>query len=198
MRLGGLFNVYNSLAAIGVGVVLGLGAEEIKAGLEAVKAVAGRFESVDCGQDFGVIVDYAHTPDGLENVLRSAREIAGNRLLVVFGCGGDRDRAKRPIMGRIASELADVCHRHFGQPAQRGARKRSSTRCSQGSTAAAGPPSRSWPTAVTRSGAPSVRPRRATSSSSPARGTKTYQIFRDRTIHFDDREVVRDLLGCKP
>ena len=68
----------------------------------------GRFESVDAGQDFAVLVDYAHTPDGLQNVLESAREITSGRLICVFGCGGDRDRGKRPLMGRIARELADI------------------------------------------------------------------------------------------
>ena len=77
-------------------------------GLAGAPSVPGRFESVDEGQPFSVIVDYAHTPDSLANVLRTARELAGERLICVFGCGGDRDRGKRPEMGRIASELADV------------------------------------------------------------------------------------------
>ena len=85
---------------------LGVPDEAIRAGIEAVRGVPGRFESVDAGQPFAVIVDYAHTPDSLENVMRAARGLGG-RLVVVFGAGGDRDRAKRPLMGRVVSELAD-------------------------------------------------------------------------------------------
>ncbi len=76
--------------------------------MESVRGVPGRFESVDEGQPFTVIVDYAHKPDALENVLRAARELARGRVICVVGAGGDRDRGKRPLMGRLASELADV------------------------------------------------------------------------------------------
>src|SRR5205823_14637389 len=82
--------------------------DAIARGLEAIRGVPGRFESVAEGQPFEVIVDYSHKPDALESVLRTARELTGGRVICVFGCGGDRDRGKRPLMGRIASELADV------------------------------------------------------------------------------------------
>jgi UDP-N-acetylmuramoyl-L-alanyl-D-glutamate--2,6-diaminopimelate ligase len=101
--LAGLFNVQNVLGAIAA--VRSLGVEEIS--LEGFGRVPGRFEAVDEGQDFGVLVDYAHTPDSLENVLRAARELARGRLHVVFGAGGDRDRGKRPLMGDAARRLAD-------------------------------------------------------------------------------------------
>ena len=78
--------------------------------IAAVQGVPGRFEPVEAGQPFTVLVDYAHTPDGLENVLHSAREITAGRLICVFGCGGDRDRGKRPQMGQVASELADLVY----------------------------------------------------------------------------------------
>ncbi len=101
--LPGLFNVQNVLGA--VAAVRSLGVEQIS--LEGFGRVPGRFEAVDEGQDFGVLVDYAHTPDSLENVLRAAREVARGRLHVVFGAGGDRDRGKRPLMGDAARRLAD-------------------------------------------------------------------------------------------
>lgn len=194
MTLGGLFNVYNSLAAIGVGVALGLNAGEIKAGLEMVPSVAGRFESVNCGQDFAVIVDYAHTPDGLENVLRSAREIAGNRLLVVFGCGGDRDRAKRPIMGRIASQLADVCIVTSDNP--RTEEPQAIIDEVLGGINGSGRAS----IEVVADRRDAIRHAIEAASAGDivviaGKGHETYQVFRDRTIHFDDREVVREMLG---
>ena len=108
LKVTGMFNVYIILGVIGVALAEKISFDIIKETLEAFEAVAGRFELVRQGQDFSVIVDYAHTPDGLENVLKTAREIAKKRLIVVFGCGGDRDRTKRPIMGRIAAQLADV------------------------------------------------------------------------------------------
>jgi UDP-N-acetylmuramoyl-L-alanyl-D-glutamate--2,6-diaminopimelate ligase len=101
--LPGLFNVLNVVGAIAA--VRSLGVDEIP--LEGFERVPGRFEPVDEGQDFGVLVDYAHTPDSLENVLRTARELTGGRLHVVFGAGGDRDPTKRPLMGRAAREHAD-------------------------------------------------------------------------------------------
>ncbi len=88
--------------------LLGIDDDAIARGLEALDGVPGRFETVDEGQPFTVIVDYAHTPDSLENVLTAARELDAGRVICVFGCGGDRDREKRPMMGRIASELADI------------------------------------------------------------------------------------------
>ena len=104
----GLFNVLNALAAIHAARALGVPDDVIAATLPRAGRVPGRFEPVDEGQDFAVIVDYSHTPDALDNVLRAARELADERVICVFGAGGDRDRAKRPLMGRIADELADV------------------------------------------------------------------------------------------
>lgn len=107
LRLSGRFNVHNALAAASVGLALGMRPEDVVRGMVSVENVPGRFERVDLGQGFEVIVDYAHTPDALENLLLSAREISKGRVLVVFGCGGDRDRGKRPRMGEIAGRLAD-------------------------------------------------------------------------------------------
>ena len=108
--LGGHFNVSNSLAAVTTLLALGFGVAETAIALSSVSAVPGRFEPVRAGQDFTVIVDFAHTPEALTEVLHAARTVAGSRrVLVVFGCGGDRDRAKRPLMALAAATLADRC-----------------------------------------------------------------------------------------
>ena len=106
--LPGHFNVENALCAIGIGTALGVPLADAAAALADAQRVPGRLEPVDEGQAFAVLVDYAHTPDSLENVLRSARRITDRRLIAVFGAGGDRDRAKRPRMGEIATRLSDV------------------------------------------------------------------------------------------
>lgn len=107
--LTGRFNIYNTAAAAAAALAEGMQMEAIIECLSYSPQVAGRFEKVDAGQEFMVIVDYAHTPDGLQNVLSTARELNPNRLIAVFGCGGDRDKTKRPIMGAIGAELADYC-----------------------------------------------------------------------------------------
>src|SRR3989449_11294008 len=108
LRLHGRFNVYNALAAIAAVDAQQIPLELMGQALAEFAGVPGRFEAVLEGQPFAVIVDYAHTPDGLENVLQAARGFSTGRTLVVFGCGGDRDRTKRPVMGRIAAQLGDV------------------------------------------------------------------------------------------
>jgi UDP-N-acetylmuramoyl-L-alanyl-D-glutamate--2,6-diaminopimelate ligase len=108
VRLRGGFNVENVLCAVAVAEVLELPHAAVREGIAAVPGVPGRFEPVEAGQPFTVLVDYAHTPDGLENLLRSAREITSGRLICVFGCGGDRDRGKRPLMGAVVRRLADA------------------------------------------------------------------------------------------
>ena len=105
--LSGKFNVYNSLAALAVLMAQGCDLPSLLEDLKNSPQVAGRFEKINEGQDFGVVVDYAHTPDGLENVLKTARDIVNGRLITVFGCGGDRDRGKRPLMGELACRLSD-------------------------------------------------------------------------------------------
>ena len=107
-RLRGAFNVENVLGAMAGAILLDVDEDDIAAGIASVAGVPGRLEPVDEGQPFSVLVDYAHTPDSLETVLRAARCLTSGRVIVVFGAGGDRDRGKRPLMGRVASELADV------------------------------------------------------------------------------------------
>jgi UDP-N-acetylmuramoyl-L-alanyl-D-glutamate--2,6-diaminopimelate ligase len=108
LQLPGRLNVENALAAAAAARALGIDEEAIKQGIEAVDRVPGRFDRVDEGQPFTVLVDYAHTPGALESALESARELTRGRLICVFGAGGDRDRAKRPLMGRVVTGLADV------------------------------------------------------------------------------------------
>jgi UDP-N-acetylmuramoyl-L-alanyl-D-glutamate--2,6-diaminopimelate ligase len=108
LKLRGRFNVENALGALAAARLLGIDEDAIKRGLESVRGVPGRFESIEEGQPFQVIVDYAHKPLALESLLRAVRDLSSGRVICVFGCGGDRDREKRPQMGRIATELADL------------------------------------------------------------------------------------------
>lgn len=108
LQLVGKFSVYNALAALTACLLEGVPLNVIKHGLESIAGVSGRFERVDEGQDFAVLVDYAHTPDSLENVLKTVKEFARGRVFCVVGCGGDRDRKKRPIMAQIAARYSDV------------------------------------------------------------------------------------------
>ena len=102
----GKFSIYNVLASIAAAIVSGISITDIIHSISTVKGVAGRFELVNAGQTFTVIVDYAHTPDSLENVLKTIRQFAKRKIFVVVGCGGDRDRTKRPIMAKIACQYA--------------------------------------------------------------------------------------------
>jgi UDP-N-acetylmuramoyl-L-alanyl-D-glutamate--2,6-diaminopimelate ligase len=107
MKLPGAFNVYNAVAAIAVALSQGIAVEHIREGIQAVEQVTGRMEQVDAGQPFGVLIDFAHTPNSLRSALEAARGMATGRVTVVFGCAGLRDREKRPAMGEIAGRLAD-------------------------------------------------------------------------------------------
>ena len=193
LRLGGRFNVYNALAAAATAVALGLPWADVRAGLEAATGVPGRFEIIDAGQDFTVIVDYEHTPDGLENVLRAARALQPSALTVVFGCGGDRDRGKRPQMGRLAAELADRVLVTSDNP-------RSEDPEAIIGEILAGIPA-GW-----RDRVRTVPDRRQAIETAIAeaesaalvliagKGHEDYQLLGERTIHFDDREVAREAL----
>lgn len=107
LRMVGAFNVYNALAAIASALVEGVSLEAIRTGLERLRGVPGRMETVDAGQNFLVLADYAHTPDGLDNALSTVKRFAEGKIITVFGCGGDRDREKRPVMGRLAAQYSD-------------------------------------------------------------------------------------------
>jgi UDP-N-acetylmuramyl-tripeptide synthetase len=194
-KLTGLFNVYNMLAAISVAFVEGIGQADIQAALEKFERVPGRFERVEINQPYSVIVDYAHTPDGLENVLRTAKQFVSGKLIVVFGCGGDRDRTKRPIMGELAARYADQVIVTSDNPRSEEPEfiiQQIMTGIAAGS-------------AIHKTSA--ITDRRAAIGQAltlaeagdvvliAGKGHENYQILADRTIHFDDREVVRELAG---
>ncbi|MBQ6398592.1 MAG: UDP-N-acetylmuramoyl-L-alanyl-D-glutamate--2,6-diaminopimelate ligase [Clostridia bacterium] len=109
MHMTGMFNVYNALAATSCALIMGISAEDIQAGLEAVTRVPGRIEVLQTGTPYKVILDYSHSPDALENILKTVRQFTRNRVIALFGCGGDRDKGKRPMMGEIGGRLADYC-----------------------------------------------------------------------------------------
>ncbi len=109
LRMTGMFNVYNALAAAACAMILGISQDNIRAGLEAIASVPGRIEMLDTHTPYKVILDYSHSPDALKNILQTVRTFARGRVIALFGCGGDRDQGKRPIMGEIGGQLADFC-----------------------------------------------------------------------------------------
>jgi UDP-N-acetylmuramoyl-L-alanyl-D-glutamate--2,6-diaminopimelate ligase len=189
LKLKGRFNVENALAAMAGGRLLGISDDDIAAGIERVDGVPGRFEPVDEGQPFTVLVDYAHTPDSLENVLRSARGLTNERVLCVFGCGGDRDRGKRPLMGRIAAELADLSIVTSDNPRSEDPRAIIEEILSGAEADLEVEPDRREAIA---------RAIEAAASGDvvliAGKGHEQGQQFRDRTVPFDDREVAREAL----
>jgi UDP-N-acetylmuramoyl-L-alanyl-D-glutamate--2,6-diaminopimelate ligase len=189
VRLRGGFNVENVLCAVALAEVLEVPHEAVRAGVAAVAGVPGRFEPVDAGQPFTVLVDYAHTPAGLENVLRSAREITPGRLICVFGCGGDRDRGKRPVMGAVARRLADVAVVTSDNPR------------SEGPAAIIADITAGFAMDVEVDRRTAIE--RAVAMAGPGdvvviagKGHEQGQELADRTIPFDDREVAREALSA--
>ena len=194
LHITGIFNVYNVLAAIGATLAEKISPEIIKTALENFKSVPGRFERIFANIPFAVIVDYAHTPDGVKNVLETARQIAKNKIITVFGCGGDRDKTKRPIMGRIAAELSDIVISTSDNPRTED------------------------PEEILRDVEVGVKEKignkihekisdrrkaifRAVEIAQAGdvililgKGHENYQILKDKTIHFDDREVAQDAI----
>jgi UDP-N-acetylmuramoyl-L-alanyl-D-glutamate--2,6-diaminopimelate ligase len=192
VRLGGRFNVSNALAAATTASALGIDGAAIREGLAAVASVQGRFEPVNAGQPFTVLVDYAHTPDGLEQALIAAREMAPGRLAVVFGCGGDRDREKRPLMGKVATALADLAVLTSDNP-----RSEDPDRIIADVKAGAEGPGR---LVIVADRARAIS--RALTSAAPGdvvviagKGHEKGQEIAGRTIPFDDAEVARGVLG---
>jgi UDP-N-acetylmuramyl-tripeptide synthetase len=200
INIGGLFNVSNALAAIGAVRSRGVGVEAVQKGLSNLPNVPGRFEPVQTvGLGFDVIVDYAHTPDGLENLLKSARALSPKRIVCVFGCGGNRDRTKRPIMGRLASELADRVIVTSDNP-----RHEEPASIIAEIVAGIDPQLLSAKTRIVEDRAEAIR----TAIGDEARpgdlvviagkGHETYQIIGDKILDFDDRAHARkEIERCK-
>jgi UDP-N-acetylmuramoyl-L-alanyl-D-glutamate--2,6-diaminopimelate ligase len=188
-KLRGRFNVENVLAAVAVSRLLGVENDAIAAGVETLTGVPGRFEAVEAGQPFAVVVDYSHKPEALENVLRTAREFARSRVICVFGCGGDRDRAKRPLMGRIASELADVAIVTSDNP-----RSEDPDAIIAEVVAGAGPSLEVEPDRTAAIGRALALAHEGDVVVIAGKGHEQGQEFAGRTIPFDDREVAREAL----
>lgn len=198
-RLVGEHNVSNLLAAIGVGIHEGLTPEQIRAGIAAVSSVPGRFERVDAGQDFTVLVDYAHTDDALIRVLSTAQALKTGRVITVFGCGGDRDRTKRPKMGRAATRLSDVVFLTSDNP-------RTEDPLAILAEVEVGVKDVLEPSRVRYEKIPdraqaidaAIREARPGDTVVIAgKGHEDYQIIGTTKHHFDDREVVRDAIRRK-
>ena len=188
-RLQGRFNQENTLAALAVARLVGVPEAAIEEGLADAPSVPGRFESVDEGQPFPVIVDYAHTPDSLANVLRTARELTAGRLICVFGCGGDRDRGKRPEMGRIAGELSDVPIVTSDNP-----RSEDPIAIINEILAGMGPEPDVEPDRRAAIAQAVGRAREGDVVVIAGKGHEQGQEFADRKLSFDDREVAREAL----
>ena len=184
----GKFSVYNALAAIAAGVVLNVPMDIIIKGIKEVKGVKGRFEPVKTYNDITAIVDYSHTPDSLENMLNTAREFVKGRIITVFGCGGDRDKLKRPIMGEIAGRLSDFCIITSDNP--RSEDPQTILDEIEPGTAKTGC---EYVKICDRKEAIFYAVKMAKPNDFIAvagKGHEDYQIFADRTIHFDDAEVL--------
>jgi UDP-N-acetylmuramoyl-L-alanyl-D-glutamate--2,6-diaminopimelate ligase len=188
----GMFNVYNILAASCVGLTYGLELETISTGIERCPAVPGRFERVDEGQPFTVVVDYAHTDDALRNAIQTARRVAAGRVITLFGCGGDRDRTKRPLMGEAAAELSDLVVLTSDNP-------RSENPLDIMNDALVGLKRFDVKYVAEPDRETAIRTALGEAQAGDVvliagKGHETYQILGDRTIAFDDREVARRCL----
>jgi UDP-N-acetylmuramoyl-L-alanyl-D-glutamate--2,6-diaminopimelate ligase len=188
----GKINVYNILAACGTGLSYGIEPETMARGIAALPAVPGRFERVDEGQPFTVVVDYAHTDDALRNVIAVARGLNPKRVITLFGCGGDRDRTKRPLMGQAAAAASDVVVLTSDNP-------RSEDPLAIMNDALVGIRRKDVPHIVEPDRETAIR--RALGEAREGdivilagKGHETYQVLKDRTIDFDDRKVAREVL----
>lgn len=192
LMIPGKFSVYNALAAIGACYAIGISLDDIVKGLSLIKGVRGRFQTVPNTKGYMVVVDYAHSPDSLENILNSVRELKANKVVTVFGCGGDRDKTKRAIMGEIAGKLSDYCIITSDNP-------RSENPLSIINDIEKGIVNSSCPYEKVVNRRLAILT--ALNCASPSdivviagKGHETYQIVADEVKHFNDVEVVQELL----
>ena len=192
-HLVGRINVYNILAAIGAGVALDLPREVIATGIAQLSSVPGRFERIDAGQPFLVVVDYAHTDDALRNLLSTAKELnPDGRIITLFGCGGDRDRTKRPLMGEAAGRLSDVVVLTSDNP-----RSEDPLLIINDAIVGLQRTKAKFLVEPDREHAIEIALDQARSGDIvllAGKGHETTQVLRDRTIDFDDREMARQML----
>ncbi|MCC5465003.1 UDP-N-acetylmuramoyl-L-alanyl-D-glutamate--2,6-diaminopimelate ligase [Pelosinus baikalensis] len=195
LKITGLFNVYNVLSAVGAALAEGIDVPIIKAALETFQSVSGRFELVDGGQPFSIIVDYAHTPDGLENILKTAQQIAKKRIIVVFGCGGDRDKTKRPIMGNLAVQYGNIVIATSDNPRTEDPENiLSEIEVGIQESLTSG---KIYEKIIDRRQAIERALHVAEADDIviiAGKGHENYQILKDRTIPFDDKEVVKAII----
>ena len=190
----GAFNVQNALAALGAGLALGLPEDAVQRGIAALRGVPGRMERVVAGQDFTVLVDYAHTDDALKNLLETVRSLKPRRVITIFGCGGDRDRTKRPLMGAVAARLSDVVILTSDNP------RSEPPEAILEEIRRGIPPARAADTLVIPDRRDAIARglemgREGVVVVIAGKGHETYQVLRDRTVPFDDRQVARDVLA---
>lgn len=189
----GVFSVYNALTAIGICKACGIADEVIEKALNSAKGVKGRAEIVDCGKDFTLLIDYAHTPDGLENILESVKKFAKGRVVVVFGCGGDRDKTKRPKMGRVAGRIADFCIVTSDNP-----RTEEPDAIIRDILEGMDDAIAEYVVIENRRDAIEYAIKHARKDDVivlAGKGHEDYQILKNETIHFDEREVIKDILS---
>lgn len=191
----GRFSVYNALTAIGCLLAAGVDMKDAVAGLKSARGVKGRIEVVETGRDFSVIIDYAHTPDGLYNVIRTIRGFCKGRIITVFGCGGDRDVTKRPKMGKIAAALSDFCVVTSDNP-----RTEDPEKIVADVVEGVKDGNCDYAVVTNRFEAIEFALDHAKVNDVvllAGKGHETYQILADRTIDFDEREIVKKLLNVE-
>ena len=193
LKTGGKFSVYNSMSSVVTCLEMGYAPEQVAPAIAALDGVKGRAEVVPCDKDFTIIIDYAHTPDGLENILNTFRDCEKNRLIVVFGCGGDRDKDKRPKMGRTAAKLADFVIVTSDNP-------RTEAPALIIDDILMGMKNISTPYVVIEDRIEAIKYAIANAKTGDiivlaGKGHETYQILADKTIHLDEREVVAEALA---